>query len=106
MPTNTNTISEWVKKWSNWRWEIQFWVQNSHWKFTLHYKKTRPDLGEEILYKYGSEMSELKTYCNADYGCDTETYNSTTGYLLILAEVPVAWCSSRQLMVTMSFTEA
>lgn len=39
--------------------------------------------GQEILYKYGSKISELKTYYDGNYAGKTKTLKRTTDYTLM-----------------------
>lgn len=63
-------------------------------------------LGEGICFKRNSDLSVIKVYCDADYAGDCETRRSTTGYVIMLAEGPISWCSRRQPIVALSSTEA
>lgn len=59
-----------------------------------------------IMYKKGGDMSKLNAYCDADYANCNKTRRSTTGFVIMLAEGPVSWCSKRQPIVALSSTEA
>jgi hypothetical protein len=50
--------------------------------------------------------SHLKGYTDADYAGDTNTRQSTSGFIFILFGGPVAWSSRRQSCVALSTTEA
>ncbi len=50
--------------------------------------------------------SHLKGYTDADYAGDTNTRQSTSGFIFILFGGPVAWSSRRQSCVSLSTTEA
>jgi hypothetical protein len=48
----------------------------------------------------------LKGYADADWGSDTQTRKSTTGYLFFLGDGAISWCSKRQATVALSTAEA
>jgi len=50
--------------------------------------------------------SQLRGYVDADWGGDTDTGRSTTGWIFTLAGAPVSWSSTRQKTVAGSSTEA
>lgn len=70
------------------------------------FKHLAGSLGEGILYKYVSKISELIINCDGDHPGDTETCKRTTGYVLMSTEGPVAWCSRRQPIVALSSNKA
>ncbi len=63
-------------------------------KGTMHYG---------ILYK---KTGELHAYTDSDWAGDSLHRKSTTGYLVMLAQAPIIWGSSKQATVTTSSTEA
>ncbi|XP_062114249.1 uncharacterized mitochondrial protein AtMg00810-like [Humulus lupulus] len=69
----------------------------------LRYVKDTINYG--LLYKKGDEI-KIVGYCDADYAGDHDTRRSTTGYVFMLGSGVVSWCSKRQLMVSLSTTEA
>lgn len=61
---------------------------------------------EGISYIKDSDKNLLEAYCDADYAGDEETRRSTSGYVILYAGGPIAWCSRRQPIVALSSTEA
>lgn len=59
-----------------------------------------------ISYLKESDSDVLEAFCDADYAGDEETRRSTTGYVILFGNGPVAWCSRRQPIVALSSTEA
>lgn len=53
----------------------------------------------------GSDLTAIGYY-DSDYAGDIDTRRSTTRYVLKLAGGPVTWLSPRQIIVTLSITEA
>ncbi|XP_050546151.1 uncharacterized protein LOC126908280 [Daktulosphaira vitifoliae] len=49
---------------------------------------------------------KLHGYSDADYAGDTTTRRSTSGYIFMMTNGIVAWCSQRQKSVALSTTEA
>lgn len=72
-------------------------------KRILRYVKGTTDLA--IQYKR-SENGDFTAYTNSDYACDNDDRKSTSGYVFILASKAVCWKSKKQLVVTLSTTEA
>lgn len=62
-------------------------------------------LGYGIKFNQGEKL-ELVGYCDADYAGDLDTRRSNTGYVFMLGQSAVAWCSKRQPTVALSTTEA
>ncbi|KAH7292992.1 hypothetical protein KP509_28G006900 [Ceratopteris richardii] len=73
-------------------------------KRLLHYLKHTSDLS--LTYKYNPSNFCLLGYSHADWGGDPSTFQSTSGYLFLLADGAVSWQSKKQTRVTLSFTEA
>ncbi|XP_057488562.1 secreted RxLR effector protein 161-like [Actinidia eriantha] len=69
----------------------------------LRYMKRTIDFG--LLYKKGGAC-KLVGYCNADYGGDHDTRQSTMGYVFNLGSGAISWCSKRQPTISLSTTEA
>lgn len=73
-------------------------------KKILRYLAGTKDKG--ISFKKGCNDFMLNAYCDADYANDTVTRRSTSGYVLLLSDGPISWCSRRQPIVALSSTEA
>ena len=69
----------------------------------LRYVNGTIDFG--LLYKKGGAC-KLVGYCDADYGGDHDTRQSTTGYVFNLGSRAISGCKKRQPMVSLSTTEA
>jgi hypothetical protein len=79
--------------------------QRCHWtavKRIMAYLKRTPEHG----IRFGPKLNPLLGFTDADFAGDTETRRSTSGYVFLLNEGPVAWNSRRQKCVTLSTTEA
>ena len=59
-----------------------------------------------ISYYGNSSDLALRGYCDADYAGDHDDRKSRTGYLFLLANGAIAWCSKRQGCTADSTTEA
>jgi hypothetical protein len=71
----------------------------------LHYLKGTLDYG--LFYKKKkSERHELVGFSDSDYAGDVDDRKSTSGYVFLLSGVAVSWSSKKQLVVTLSTTEA
>ncbi|KAL4123438.1 hypothetical protein QTP88_015616 [Uroleucon formosanum] len=56
---------------------------------------------------YDSSLTpKLRGYSDADYAGDTTTRRSTSGFIFMMGDGIVAWCSQRQKSVVLSTTEA
>lgn len=79
-----------------------------HWeavKRIFAYLKGTADYGITFSsYKQGQNV--LVSYSDSDYAGDVSTRRSTTGYILMLNNGPVTWCSQRQKCTSLSTTEA
>eukprot|EP01082_Thalassiosira_pseudonana_P004207 g3736.t1 g3736 contig13:32484-34808(-) len=53
-----------------------------------------------------NEPWRIVVYSDSDYATDPDTRRSTSGYILYLREVPIAWKSKAQQSVSLSSTEA
>ena len=53
-----------------------------------------------------SECQNLMGYSDADFAGDVYTRRSTTGYVFMLSNGAIAWCTSRQSSVSTSTTES
>lgn len=58
-----------------------------------------------ILYKKGGE-EELLAFTDSDYAGDVDDRKSTSGYVFLMSSGAVSWSSRKQLIVTLSTTEA
>ena len=58
--------------------------------------------------KYDGNMKDLTLngYVDADWGGDTETGRSTSGYIFQVAGCTISWRSTRQAIVALSSTKA
>jgi len=72
-------------------------------KRTLRYLKESVDKG--ILYGSNNALV-LKAFSDADYAGDLTDRKSTTGYVILLGDSPIAWCSKKQKIVSVSKTAA
>lgn len=78
-----------------------------HWSAVtriLSYLKGTSKFG--VVYKVGEKPQVLTAYADSDYAGDTDSRKSTSGFLLIFNEGPIAWGSRRQSCVSLSTTEA
>lgn len=88
--------------------QISRFLQNpgqKHWaavKRILRYLQGTKDVG----IVYNGDTSDLKMYADADFAGDVDSRRSTSGYISILANGPITWCSQRQKCVARSTTEA
>lgn len=74
-------------------------------KRVMRYVKGTLDLN--LVYrKSGSSSKVLQAYVDADWGGDTLSRKSTSGYLIQLFGNTVLWCSKKQGCVALSSTEA
>lgn len=77
-----------------------------HWcaaKRILRYINGTIEMG--ILYK-GESITELVAYTDSDFAGDLNDKKSTSGFVFLLAGGVVSWASKKQLVVTLSTTEA
>jgi hypothetical protein len=80
--------------------------RTSHWtavKRIFRYLSGSLHMG--ISYSGVSSDLTLHGYCNADYAGDYDDRKSRTGYLFLLANGAIAWCSKRQGCTADSTTE-
>lgn len=73
-------------------------------KRILRYLVSTINLG--IQYTSHSEDLNLLAYSDSDFAGDIYSRKSTTGYIIKFCGGPVAWCSKRQPIVSLSSTEA
>jgi hypothetical protein len=81
--------------------------RTSHWtavKRIFRYLSGTLNMG--ISYFGVSSDLTLRGYCDADYAGDHDDRKSRTGYLFLLANGAIAWCSKRQGCTADSTTEA
>jgi hypothetical protein len=77
-----------------------------HWvamKRVLRYIRGTAELG--IVFSGEKESRNLFGYCDSDWGGDTDTRKSTTGYIFFFVG-PISWNTKRQPTVALSTTEA
>lgn len=72
-------------------------------KRILRYIKGTFDFG--VLYKRG-EKSELVGFTDSDYAGDVNDRRSTYAYVFMMGSGSISWASKKQLIVTLSTTEA
>jgi len=78
----------------------------AHWnalKRTLRYLKGTKDL--RLKFNDSGSM-ELVGYYDANWAGDTDSRRSTSGYVFLLGNCAVSWCSKRQQTVSLSTTES
>lgn len=81
--------------------------RNSHWtvvKRIFRYLSGMLEMG--ISYHGLPNDFHLRGYCDADYASDHDDRKSRTGYIFLLVNGAVAWCSKRQGCTPDSTTEA
>lgn len=59
-----------------------------------------------ISFKAGTRELNLTAYSDSDFAGDPTTRKSTTGYIVMLNNNPINWCSRKQPIVSLSSTEA
>lgn len=77
----------------------------AHWtalKRVLRYLKGT--INQRIVYRKSNDP--LKGYCDADWAGDVDNRKSTTGYIFIMQNAPISWCTRKQPTVALSTTEA
>jgi hypothetical protein len=72
-------------------------------KYVLCYLKGTSDL--KLVYD-GAAGNGLFGYSDSSYGDDPEDRHSTSGYVFLLADAAISWCSRKQKTVAQSTTEA
>ena len=72
-------------------------------KRILRYIKGTTSFG--IFYKKGGD-GELFGYTDSDYAGDQNDRKSTLGYIFMVNSSAISWSSKKQLVVTLSTTEA
>lgn len=72
-------------------------------KKILRYVKSTMEIG--IMYKQGRD-GEFQAFTDSDYAGDLDDRRSTSGYVFLMAEGAVSWCSKKQPIVALSTTEA
>lgn len=83
--------------------------QEQHWlgiKRVLRYLRGTVDYGLFFSAIKTSEGDVLQCYSDSDFGGDTETRKSTTGYVLTFCGTAIDWFSRRQSVVALSTAEA
>ena len=55
---------------------------------------------------FGGGDLQLQGYCDANWGEDLEDRRSVTGYVFVLNNAPISWCSQKQATVALSTQEA
>ena len=81
--------------------------RNSHWTAVKRiFRYLAGTVHEGISYSGSRSDLLLRGYCDADYAGDHDDRKSRTGYLFLLAQGAIAWCSKRQGCTADSTTEA
>lgn len=78
-----------------------------HWaavKRIFRYLKGTRNLG--LKYTFGGHKNEIVGFCDADWGGDTDTRRSNTGYTFLLHGAAISWQSKAQTTVALSSSEA
>ncbi|UYV70127.1 hypothetical protein LAZ67_7001882 [Cordylochernes scorpioides] len=79
----------------------------SHWtavKKIFGYLKATKNIG--ICFGGSSCTTSLIGFSDADFAGDLDTRKSTTGYVFMLNNGPISWCSQKQNCVSLSTTES
>lgn len=77
-----------------------------HWNAVKRiFKYLKGTFNYGLIYD-SSVTPKLRGYSDADYAGDTITRRSTSGFIFMMGEGIVAWCSQRQKSVALSTTEA
>ncbi|UYV77601.1 hypothetical protein LAZ67_15001684 [Cordylochernes scorpioides] len=79
----------------------------SHWtavKKIFGYLKSTKNIG--ICFGGSSCTTTLIGFSDADFAGDLDTRKSTTGYVFMLNNGPISWCSQKQNCVSLSTTES
>ena len=77
----------------------------AHWKAVkriLRYLKGMVD----YRLCYQRQDLQLKGYIDADWGGDLDEKKSTSGYVFLLGNGSITWCSKKQMCITLSIMEA
>jgi hypothetical protein len=72
-------------------------------KHIMRYIKHASDYGLEFG---GSGIVDFKCFCDSDWGGDTATCKSTSGYIFCLAGGAISWSSKKQAVVALSSMES
>ncbi|KAL2607649.1 hypothetical protein R1flu_026222 [Riccia fluitans] len=78
-----------------------------HWigvKRVFRYLASTQDL--VLRYQHSTQPSQLLGYSDADWGGDTHTRKSTSGYCFLLSVVAISWSSTKQKSVALSTTKS
>lgn len=74
-------------------------------KKVLRYVKGTVDLGILLPNRMNSD-AEMYGYIDSDWNGDIVDRKSTSGYLFMLGNAPISWCSKKQNVVALSSCEA
>lgn len=77
-----------------------------HWRAAKHLMKYLKGTISLSLCYNGERQDKLVGYCDSDYAGDLEARKSTSGYIFMLHEGPIAWSSSLQKVTALSSSEA
>ncbi|XP_044585033.1 secreted RxLR effector protein 161-like [Cotesia glomerata] len=91
-----NTVSQFVDNYNNTHWSAV--------KKIFRYLVGTIDCG--IIYGASGSDESLVGYTDADYAGCPDTRRSRSGYVFMLNNAPLSWCSKKQNIVSLSTTEA
>lgn len=77
----------------------------AHWaavKRVLRYLKGT--INRKLIYH--QKPTEIEGYCDADYGGNLDSRQTTTGFVFTLQGAAISWCSKSQKRITLSSTES
>lgn len=75
-------------------------------KRTMRYLKGTTDFGINYFSKNNDDLLQMHVYCDADHAGDKTDSKSTSGFVMIYGNGPIAWSSKKQKTVAQSSTEA
>lgn len=80
---------------------------STHWNAVVRiFKYLRSAVAHGLCFKRSEQPNQLAVYADADYAGCVDTRRSTTGFVLMLNDGPVAWGARRQRCTSLSTTEA
>jgi hypothetical protein len=76
------------------------------WKAVKHIMRYITHTSDYGLEFGGSGNVDFKCFCDSDWGGDTATHKSTSGYIFCLVGGAISWSSKKQAVVALSPTES